>query len=159
VRWLESSVSSKRVLFAFGTLLKQGVNDMRTVDLKIEDVAFGGKGVARENGKAVFIPFTIENRSRQRSRARKSNLPKRSLSIFVRLPRIASNRLARISGSAAVAPTNTSITRTSSRLSHAKSTTFSSESENLKTFRCVQSSPRPFNMLIAIASPFTPRMA
>jgi len=33
---------------------------VRTVDLKIEDIAFGGKGVARENGKAVFIPFTIE---------------------------------------------------------------------------------------------------
>ena len=33
---------------------------MRTVDLKIGDIAFGGKGVARENGKAVFIPFTIE---------------------------------------------------------------------------------------------------
>jgi 23S rRNA (uracil1939-C5)-methyltransferase len=33
---------------------------LRTVDLKIEDIAFGGKGVARENGKAVFIPFTIE---------------------------------------------------------------------------------------------------
>jgi 23S rRNA (uracil1939-C5)-methyltransferase len=33
---------------------------LRTVDLKIEDIAFGGKGVGRENGKAVFIPFTIE---------------------------------------------------------------------------------------------------
>ena len=33
---------------------------MRTVDLKIGDIAFGGKGVARENGKAVFVPFTIE---------------------------------------------------------------------------------------------------
>jgi tRNA/tmRNA/rRNA uracil-C5-methylase (TrmA/RlmC/RlmD family) len=33
---------------------------MRIVELKIEDVAFGGKGVARDNGKAVFIPFTIE---------------------------------------------------------------------------------------------------
>jgi tRNA/tmRNA/rRNA uracil-C5-methylase (TrmA/RlmC/RlmD family) len=33
---------------------------MRTVDLQIEDVAFGGKGVAREHGKAVFIPFTID---------------------------------------------------------------------------------------------------
>src|ERR1700757_1993655 len=33
---------------------------MRLVDLKIEDVAFGGKGVAREKGKAVFVPFTIE---------------------------------------------------------------------------------------------------
>jgi 23S rRNA (uracil1939-C5)-methyltransferase len=33
---------------------------MRTVDLKLEDVAFGGKGVARENGKAVFVPYTID---------------------------------------------------------------------------------------------------
>jgi 23S rRNA (uracil1939-C5)-methyltransferase len=33
---------------------------VRTVDLKIEDVAFGGKGVGRENGKAIFVPFTIE---------------------------------------------------------------------------------------------------
>jgi 23S rRNA (uracil1939-C5)-methyltransferase len=33
---------------------------MRIVDLKIEDVAFGGKGVAREKGKAVFVPYTIE---------------------------------------------------------------------------------------------------
>src|SRR5438128_11606687 len=33
---------------------------MRTVDLKIEDIAFGGKGIARDNGKAVFIPFTID---------------------------------------------------------------------------------------------------
>ena len=33
---------------------------MRLVDLKIEEVAFGGKGVAREQGKAVFIPYTIE---------------------------------------------------------------------------------------------------
>jgi tRNA/tmRNA/rRNA uracil-C5-methylase (TrmA/RlmC/RlmD family) len=33
---------------------------MRIVDLKIADVAFGGKGVARENGKAVFVPYTIE---------------------------------------------------------------------------------------------------
>jgi 23S rRNA (uracil1939-C5)-methyltransferase len=33
---------------------------MRLVDLKIEDVAFGGKGVARAQGKAVFVPYTIE---------------------------------------------------------------------------------------------------
>jgi 23S rRNA (uracil1939-C5)-methyltransferase len=33
---------------------------MRTLELQIDDVAFGGKGVARdENGKAVFVPFTI----------------------------------------------------------------------------------------------------
>jgi len=34
---------------------------MRLVDLKIQDVAFGGKGVAREQGKAVFVPYTIED--------------------------------------------------------------------------------------------------
>jgi tRNA/tmRNA/rRNA uracil-C5-methylase (TrmA/RlmC/RlmD family) len=29
-------------------------------ELKIQDVAFGGNGVARDNGKAVFIPYTID---------------------------------------------------------------------------------------------------
>src|ERR1700754_3326630 len=33
---------------------------MRTAELQIHDVAFGGKGVARDNGKAVFVPFTID---------------------------------------------------------------------------------------------------
>jgi tRNA/tmRNA/rRNA uracil-C5-methylase (TrmA/RlmC/RlmD family) len=33
---------------------------VRIVDLKIEDIAFGGKGVGRDSGKAVFVPFTIE---------------------------------------------------------------------------------------------------
>ncbi|MFL6499961.1 MAG: class I SAM-dependent RNA methyltransferase [Candidatus Udaeobacter sp.] len=28
--------------------------------MKIEDIAFGGKGVARDQGKAVFVPYTIE---------------------------------------------------------------------------------------------------
>src|SRR5256714_2236867 len=32
----------------------------RTAELKIHDVAFGGKGVARDAGKAVFVPFTID---------------------------------------------------------------------------------------------------
>jgi tRNA/tmRNA/rRNA uracil-C5-methylase (TrmA/RlmC/RlmD family) len=36
------------------------INDMRVVDLKIVDIAFGGKGVGREQGKAVFVPYTIE---------------------------------------------------------------------------------------------------
>jgi 23S rRNA (uracil1939-C5)-methyltransferase len=34
---------------------------MRVIDLKIEDIAFGGKGVARDQGKAVFVPYTIEH--------------------------------------------------------------------------------------------------
>src|SRR5262245_58554772 len=29
-------------------------------DLRIEDVAVGGKGVGREQGKAIFVPYTIE---------------------------------------------------------------------------------------------------
>jgi 23S rRNA (uracil1939-C5)-methyltransferase len=33
---------------------------MRVIDLKIHDIAFGGKGVAREQGKAVFVPYTLE---------------------------------------------------------------------------------------------------
>ena len=33
---------------------------MRIVDLKVEDVAFGGNGVGRDQGKAVFVPYTIE---------------------------------------------------------------------------------------------------
>lgn len=33
---------------------------MSSVDLQIQDIAFGGKGVARDQGKAVFVPFTIE---------------------------------------------------------------------------------------------------
>ena len=44
---------------AFGTATCD-ILPLRTVDLKIEDIAFGGKGVARKKGKAVFIPFTIE---------------------------------------------------------------------------------------------------
>ena len=32
----------------------------RDVELVIEDIAFGGKGVGRAEGKAVFVPFTIE---------------------------------------------------------------------------------------------------
>jgi 23S rRNA (uracil1939-C5)-methyltransferase len=33
---------------------------MRRVEVTIKDIAFGGKGVARDNGKAVFVPFTID---------------------------------------------------------------------------------------------------
>ncbi|HEY6112327.1 MAG TPA: class I SAM-dependent RNA methyltransferase [Chthoniobacterales bacterium] len=40
---------------------------MRVVDLAIEDIAFGGKGVGRDEGKAVFIPFTVDG---ERVRAR-----------------------------------------------------------------------------------------
>ena len=32
----------------------------REVELMIDDIAFGGKGVGRVAGKAVFVPFTID---------------------------------------------------------------------------------------------------
>ncbi len=34
---------------------------VRVVDLTIQDIAFGGKGVGREQGKAVFVPYVIED--------------------------------------------------------------------------------------------------
>ncbi|MEP6820972.1 MAG: class I SAM-dependent RNA methyltransferase [Chthoniobacterales bacterium] len=40
---------------------------MRNVEVQVKDVAFGGKGVGRVEGKAVFVPFTIED---ERVRAR-----------------------------------------------------------------------------------------
>ncbi len=33
---------------------------MRIVDLRIEEISFGGKGVGRDQGKVVFVPCTIE---------------------------------------------------------------------------------------------------
>jgi 23S rRNA (uracil1939-C5)-methyltransferase len=33
---------------------------LRIVEIKIEDVAFGGKGVGRDGGKAVFVPYTVD---------------------------------------------------------------------------------------------------
>jgi tRNA/tmRNA/rRNA uracil-C5-methylase (TrmA/RlmC/RlmD family) len=36
---------------------------VRNVNLTIREVAFGGKGVGRSDGKAVFVPFTIDGES------------------------------------------------------------------------------------------------
>ena len=33
---------------------------MHAIELQIDDVAFGGNGVGRSEGKAVFVPFTID---------------------------------------------------------------------------------------------------
>ena len=33
---------------------------MHPVELKIEDIAFGGKGVGRYDGKAIFVPLTVD---------------------------------------------------------------------------------------------------
>src|SRR6266481_5661084 len=100
----------------------------RIVDLKIEDVAFGGKGVGRENGKAVFVPFTIDGEmiSAQITREKKQF------------------------AEAEVAVISTSITNISSQLSGGRCATFCNESESSKTFRCGLSSPHPSRMHIAI---------
>jgi tRNA/tmRNA/rRNA uracil-C5-methylase (TrmA/RlmC/RlmD family) len=33
---------------------------MRTIEITVHDIAFGGNGVGRDEGKAVFVPFTID---------------------------------------------------------------------------------------------------
>ena len=60
LRVVQNRLSGSQCLVGSATLLKDGVTEMRIVDLRIEDVAFGGKGVAREQGKAIFVPYTIE---------------------------------------------------------------------------------------------------
>ena len=40
--------------------LRISVTWSRTWNSSIDDIAFGGKGVGRAEGKAVFVPFTIE---------------------------------------------------------------------------------------------------
>jgi|GEM_PF-1146349 len=47
---------------------------MRPIELTIEDVAFGGKGVARDAGKAVFVPFTIDDERVTANIIREKNL-------------------------------------------------------------------------------------
>src|SRR5205814_5289372 len=53
-------VRSKSNRFSLLTHHISQLYHMRIVDLKIEDIAFGGKGVGREQGKAIFVPYTIE---------------------------------------------------------------------------------------------------
>ena len=38
------------------------------MELQITDVAFGGKGVARANGKALFVPYVVDGVSTSDSR-------------------------------------------------------------------------------------------
>src|SRR5437667_3478791 len=103
--------------------------NMRVVDLKIEDIAFGGKGVGREQGKAIFVPYTIEAELVSAEIVReKNNLPRRSWWKLRKAPRIASHRSAPILAAAADARTSTSTTNISSRLNGTRCATFSSES-------------------------------
>ena len=81
---------------------------MRVVDLKIEDIAFGGKGVGREQGKAIFVPYTIEDELVSAEIVReKKQFAEAELVEVRKAPRIASHRGARILANAADAPTST----------------------------------------------------
>jgi tRNA/tmRNA/rRNA uracil-C5-methylase (TrmA/RlmC/RlmD family) len=54
---------------------------MESVELTIENIAFGGKGVGRIDGKAVFVPFTIDGeRVRARLLREKKNFAEAELS-------------------------------------------------------------------------------
>ena len=87
---------------------------MRSVELKIEDVAFGGKGVARDEGKAVFIPFTIDGeRVTAKIVREKKQFAEAELVELLEPSPSASYRSVRTSDDAAAAATNTSATRTS----------------------------------------------
>src|SRR6476469_3967772 len=97
---------------------------MRLCDLKIEDVAFGGKGVAREQRKVVFVPYTIEGEMvsaeivRQKKQFAEADVVevKQSWSKGSRVRRIASRQSARIAADVAAARISISITSISLRL-------------------------------------------
>jgi 23S rRNA (uracil1939-C5)-methyltransferase len=61
---------------------------MRNVELTIHDVAFGGKGVARDGGKTVFVPFTIDGErvSAQITREKKQFAEAELLEVLDRSP-------------------------------------------------------------------------
>jgi len=81
------------------------------VELQITDVAFGGKGVARANGKAVFVPYVVDGEtvSANITREHKKFLETELENIVTASP-IGSSRVARTSDVVAAAFTNTSIT-------------------------------------------------
>ena len=105
---------------------------MRLVDLKIEDVAFGGKGVAREQGKAVFVPYTIEGELVSAEIVREKEAVRRGRAgrSQGRVRRTASRHSARISVGAVAARISTSITNISLRLNGDRCATRSRESAN-----------------------------
>ena len=104
---------------------------MRLVDLKIEDVAFGGKGVAREQGKAVlFLTPLRANWFPPKSSAKRSSSPKQIWLKLSRVRRIASRQSARISADAVAAHISISITNISLRLNGDRCATRSRGSAN-----------------------------
>jgi len=78
------------------------------VELRITDVAFGGKGVARANGKAAFVPYVIDGETVSASitREHKKFLEAELESIVTASP----HRVVLTSDAAAAAFTSTSIT-------------------------------------------------
>ncbi len=86
------------------------------VELQITDVAFGGKGVARADGKAVFVPYVIDGESVSASITREhKKFLEAELETIITASPIGSNRAARTSVAAAAAFTSTSSTNISWR--------------------------------------------
>src|SRR2546427_12436123 len=133
---------------------------MRIVDLKIEDIAFGGKGVGRENGKAVFVPYTIEGETVSAEIVREKKQFAEAELVDVKegsLDRVTPEcpYFSRCGGCAyqhiayehQLAIKWRQVRDVLQRIG------------KLKTFRCDQSFHRPNSTDIAIASPCMPRMA
>jgi len=61
---------------------------LRIADLEITDVAFGGKGVARDQGKAVFVPLTIDGErvSAKITREKKQFAEAEAIDLYKRSP-------------------------------------------------------------------------
>ena len=55
-----SSVTSRSTRTPATISARPHAGALRLIELQIDDIAFGGKGVGRHEGKAVFVPFTID---------------------------------------------------------------------------------------------------
>lgn len=55
-----SSVTSRNTLTRATISARHQAGRDRAIELEIDDIAFGGKGVGRSEGKAVFVPYTID---------------------------------------------------------------------------------------------------
>ncbi|MFN2475024.1 MAG: class I SAM-dependent RNA methyltransferase [Chthoniobacterales bacterium] len=55
-----SSATSRSTLTRATISARHQADANRAIELEIDDIAFGGKGVGRSDGKAVFVPYTID---------------------------------------------------------------------------------------------------
>src|SRR5438552_14910115 len=104
---------------------------MRVVDLKIEDIAFGGKASRGKRAKPfLFLTRWRTSLFRRKLSGKRNNSPKQSCSKLRRVPRIASRRNAHISADAVAALISISITNFSLQSNGDRCVTPFSESAN-----------------------------